>query len=87
MKYKYLANILLPVICATPLFGLASCGNSQLVFATYESYLSPEIIKKYQKDVNILYYSNDGDIRQKFRQSYDVATPSTSEALLYMKSG
>jgi hypothetical protein len=87
MKCKYLTTLLIPIFCATPLLGLTSCGNSRLVFATYESYLSPELIKKHQNDVSVLYYSNDGDIRQKFRQSYDVATPSTSEALLYMKSG
>jgi hypothetical protein len=87
MKCKHLTSLLIPIFCAAPLLGLTSCGNSRLVFATYESYFSPELIKKHQNDVNVLYYSNDGDIRQKFRQSYDVATPSTSEALLYMKSG
>jgi hypothetical protein len=87
MKYKALTSMLVPVLCTTPLLSLTSCGKAELVFATYESYFSPDLIKKYQNDVNFLYFSNDGDIRQKFRQSYDIATPSITEAFIYMKNG
>jgi spermidine/putrescine-binding protein len=71
-----------------PVFSLNSCSaNNKIVFANYESYFSTDLIKKYQDDVNFLYFQSDSDIRAKFRQSYDIAVPSNAEALRYLKEG
>jgi spermidine/putrescine-binding protein len=78
---------LLP-LCAVPLFNLTSCSvNSKIVFANYESYLSDDVIDKYQNDYSFLYYTTNEDIEVKFKRSYDAAVPSTYEMLRLMKKG
>jgi hypothetical protein len=49
--------------------------------------MSTDLIRKYQNDVTFLYFQTDGDVRAKFRQSYDIAVPSTAETLRYIKDG
>jgi hypothetical protein len=72
--------------CMLPLsLSLTSCSARDVVFANFESYLSDEIINKYQKNVQFLYYSSSEEIEQKFAHNYDAAVPSTSETLCLMK--
>jgi spermidine/putrescine-binding protein len=85
---KKISLITLPVISYASILPLTSCSaNGKIVFANYESYFSTDLTRKYQNEVNFLYYQTDGDIRAKFRKSYDIAVPTTAEALRYIKDG
>ncbi|GMO13222.1 MAG: hypothetical protein Ta2E_02100 [Mycoplasmoidaceae bacterium] len=86
MKPKRLLSLFVfPIFASTPLLALTACSKSdKVVFANYESYFSNDLTRKYQDKISFLYFSNDGDIRNKFRNSYDIAIPSSSESLRYM---
>jgi hypothetical protein len=88
---KFVAKIrmiALPIICSGMVLPMTSCSSTgKIVFANYESYFSTDLISKYQSDVTFLYYQTDGDIRAKFRRSYDIAIPTTAEALRYIHDG
>jgi spermidine/putrescine-binding protein len=62
----------------TPLL-LTGCGSSGIVFADYESYISPDLIDRLHSEygTNMMYYSTNEDIQAKFKNSYDIAIPST----------
>ena len=81
--FKLLTFSSVAVGCA-PLF--SGCVNSDwVVLANFESYMSTDIIQKYGKDVSFLYYQTNEDVETKYHSYYDVAIPSTYEAITLIK--
>jgi spermidine/putrescine-binding protein len=77
------------VVCSLSPLMLGSCSTSGIVFANYESYMSPELIGKNRtidgQQVRYVSYSTNEDIQAKFKRSYDVAVPSTYTVLELIK--
>ena len=54
------------------IISLTSCaGNNMIVLANFESYMSPDLIDKYDGRVNFLYYQTNEEIESKFKGYYD----------------
>ncbi|GHU47812.1 hypothetical protein FACS1894218_3060 [Bacilli bacterium] len=62
---------------------LTSCDSNGIVFADYESYISENLIGTMHNKwgVDMMYYSTNEDVQAKFKNSYDVAIPSTYTVL------
>jgi hypothetical protein len=85
-KINGLLSLIAIVSCSIPLtLSTTSCSSSKIVFANYESYLADNVIKKYQGDIQFLYYSSAEEIKQKFENSYDAAVPTSAETMTMMK--
>jgi spermidine/putrescine-binding protein len=73
------------VACSLSPLMLGSCSASGIVFANYESYMSPDLIDKNRtvdgQQVRYVSYSTNEDIQAKFKRSYDLAVPSTYTVL------
>ena len=85
---KYILNPLLILslfVCAvTP---LTSCsGDNKIVLANFESYMSSDLIDKYDNDVTFLYYQTNEEIQSKYHRYYDLAIPSTYEVISLMEN-
>jgi spermidine/putrescine-binding protein len=85
------------VVFSLPAIGLpivlSSCSGSGIVIANFESYMSDDVIDGLKHDHSIksslkfLYYATNEDIETKFKKYYDVAIPSSYEAIsLLMKN-
>lgn len=80
----------LPAICLP--FVLTSCSNNKIVIANFESYMSDDVIDKLKHDKDIksslkfLYYATNEDIETKFKRYYDIAIPSSYEAISLLKN-
>jgi spermidine/putrescine-binding protein len=88
-KLKFLFSIPLATITLISPFALSSCGNQGIVFANFESYMSPQLMKELhrQHQINFVNYSTNEDILAKFANSYDIAVPSTYSILELIKKG
>lgn len=66
---------------------LSSCSSSGIVIANFESYMSNDVVDglKHDHDIksslNFLYYATNEDIETKFNKYYDIAIPSSYEAI------
>lgn len=82
-------RILVSLIPLLPWFTVpfTSCSASGIVFANYESYMSPDLMDKIDSiaPTTFLPYSTNEDILQKFDKSYDIAIPSTYTILDLIK--
>jgi hypothetical protein len=47
--------------------------------------MSTDIIHKYDKEINFLYYQNNEEVESKYRSYYDIAIPSTYEVITLLK--
>jgi spermidine/putrescine-binding protein len=70
---------------------LTSCGETGIVLANYEGYMSPDLIDRLRSvngsSVSYVSYSTNEDIQAKFKNSYDVAIPSTYMVLELIEEG
>lgn len=68
---------------ATPLVGSTACSNNELIFANFESYMSPDLIEsaRGQFGAKFINYSTNEEIMSKFTNYYDVAVPSSYEMM------
>lgn len=85
---KYILNPLLILslfVCTvTP---LTSCSDdNKIVLANFESYMSSDLIDKYDNDVTFLYYQTNEEIQSKYHRYYDLAIPSTYEVISLMEN-
>lgn len=80
---KYILNPLLILsspVCA--ITSLTSCSSdNKIVLANFESYMSSDLIDKYDNDVTFLYYQTNEEIQSKYHRYYDLAIPSTYEVI------
>ena len=61
---------------------LSSCSNNGgIVLANFESYMNLDLINKYEKNINFLYYQTNEEIESKYKKYYDLAIPSTYEVI------
>ena len=86
MKNKLLKILTLSstAVASVPLFG--GCVNQDwVVLANFESFMSTDIIHKYDSEISFLYYQNNEEVESKYRSYYDIAIPSTYEVITLMK--
>ena len=85
---KIILSSLLPVsslMCIAP--ALTSCSaNNKIVLANFESYMSTDLINKYGKNVDFLYYQTNEEVESKYQKYYDLAIPSTYEVITLLKN-
>ncbi|AIV03552.1 putative spermidine/putrescine-binding periplasmic transport protein [Candidatus Malacoplasma girerdii] len=90
MKHKLISLGSLALLCPSVL-ALTSCSNNTIVIANFESYMSTDLIdaveKKFHDQAQFLYYGTNEDIDRKFDRNYDVATPSSYQAINMIKRG
>jgi spermidine/putrescine-binding protein len=89
MRNKKISPLLVllgsPIICLPMV--LTSCGGNTINVANFESYMSDDVIDSLKHDHDItsslkfLYYATNEDIETKFKKYYDIAIPSSYEAI------
>ena len=86
-----LKKSLLSLIPLTPLacMFLPGCSNSNIVVANFESYMSQDLMDELRDEYKcqFLYYDTNETIETKFERNYDIAIPSSYEAMILKKKG
>ena len=86
MKKSFISCLFASSLPICPLISLTSCaGNNMIVLANFESYMNPDLIDKYDGQVNFLYYQTNEEIESKFKGYYDLAIPSTYEIITLLE--
>jgi spermidine/putrescine-binding protein len=95
MKTKTIIKLITPFaivgVVPTTLL-LSSCSNSScIIFANFESYMSPDVMDRAKANTNtpvqFVWCSTNEEIQSKFSRYYDVAIPSSYEVIPLMQSG
>ncbi len=70
---------------------LTSCANKSIVIANFESYMAEGLIhnveEEFDHQTQFLYYGTNEEIDRKFPMNYDVATPSSYQAINMLNNG
>ena len=68
---------------------LPGCSNSEIIVANFESYMSDELMVQTRNEFGcrFLYYDTNETIETKFEKNYDIAIPSSYEAMILKKKG
>ena len=80
MQIKKFLPILL-IISPSCYLNTGCMNENEIIFANFESYMSINLIRQYQNEAQFIYYGTNEEIQTKFKQNYDVAIPTTYEAI------
>lgn len=91
MRRNKLTKLLLslaPLASLATVF-LPSCSYGNIVVANFESYMSQDLMDQLKDDYQcqFLYYDTNETIETKFEKNYDIAIPSSYEAMILKKKG
>ena len=84
---KFLSSL----IMLSPLSTLfvSGCSNSGIVVGNFESYMSQYLMEQIKDEYHcqFLYYDTNETVETKFERNYDIAIPSSYEAMILKKKG
>ena len=68
---------------------LPGCSSSNIVVGNFESYMSQDLMDEMKKEFGcqFLYYDTNETVETKFERNYDIAMPSSYEAMILKKKG
>jgi spermidine/putrescine-binding protein len=75
------------LLTLTPFLGyLSSCSQSDtIIFANYQSYMNPDVMDKASaitnNNISFVSFEGDDEVQRKFANYYDVAIPSSCQAI------
>ena len=86
VKKSLLSLVALAPLCTVI---LPACSDSGIVVANFESYMSQDLMDEMRREFNcqFLYYDTNETIETKFEKNYDIAIPSSYEAMILKKKG